>query len=179
MINFDSLPKENPYALPAAGVYRAHIAEADIRQGKDLSKPPYLNLKYTLSDAEGHNKGTLYDIISESDSTVVQFKIARFVRACGIPLIGQMTLSDLCKVIKGKDIVVDVTIDKKSDPNRAQVDLFTRQAYYLPSEFDEINNLVNPPKGELNEFTPGNDEEVPFNAADGGTPATPVNTPQY
>lgn len=178
-INFDALPKENPYALPEAGVYHAHIAEAEMKQGKDIAKPPYLNLKYQLSDANGNNKGTLYDIISESDSSVVQYKIARFIRACGIPLTGSMELKDIAKVVAGRDIVVDVSIDNKQNPPRAQVDLFSRQAFYLPQEFEEVYALVNPPKGELNEFNSGNDEEIPFNATDGGAPINTPNTPVY
>lgn len=171
-INFDNLPQENPYALPAVGVYKAKIVEAEMKQGKDLSKPEYLNIKYTLFDKNNKNCGSLYDIISESDSSVVQYKISRFVRACGIPLVGAMELKDLAKLVKNKELALDVSYDKKSDTPRAQVDLFSREAYYLPSEFMEIYNIVHPDEAAQDAFNANNnldstDEEVPFNAADG------------
>ena len=32
-INFDSLPKSNPFALPEPDVYKAKIVEASMKQG--------------------------------------------------------------------------------------------------------------------------------------------------
>ena len=111
-INFDTLPQENPFALPTPGLYKATIDDAEMRRNKnDATKPPYLNLKYKLTDMEGKSKGVMFDILSESDSPVVGYKIARFCRACGIPLQGQIELSDLAKIVKGKEILVDVKID--------------------------------------------------------------------
>ena len=104
-INFDTLPQENPFALPTPGLYKATIDDAEMRRNKnDATKPPYLNLKYKLTDMEGKSKGVMFDILSESDSPVVGYKIARFCRACGIPLQGQIELSDLAKIVKGKEI---------------------------------------------------------------------------
>lgn len=182
-INFNKLPQDNPFALPTPGVYRAKIVEAEIKSPKnDPTKPDYLNLKYTLFDRSNKNCGSIYDILSESDSSVVQYKIARFVRACGIPLVGAMELKDLAKLVKNKEIALDVTIDKKSDSPRAQVDLFSREGYYMASEFDEIYFLVHPEEAEqgdfgaMNEVT-GDDEERPFDAADGAATTRP--TPEY
>ncbi len=179
-INFDRLPQDNPFALPAPGVYRAKIMEAEMKQGKDLSKPEYLNLKYALFDKHNKSCGNVYDIISESDSSVVQYKTARFVRACGLPLTGSMELKDLAKVVKGREIVVDISHDKKSDQPRAQVDLFAREAYYLPSEFMDIYNIVHPDEAEQDDFQAANnadtdDAERPFDAADGATPNRPTS----
>ena len=182
-INFDKLPQDNPFALPTPGVYRAKIVEADMKSPKnDPTKPDYLNIKYTLFDRTNKNCGSIYDILSESDSSVVQYKIARFVRACGIPLTGAMELRDLAKLVKNKEIALDVTIDKKSDTPRAQVDLFSREGYYLASEFEEIYWLVRPEEAEQAEFetanaATGDDEERPFDAQDGG--ATTGPTPEY
>ena len=186
-INFDSLPQENPFGLVPIGIYKAHIVEAAMKQGKDTSKPMYLNLRYNLTDAEGKGAGTLYDIISESDSSVVQYKIARFIKACGIPLVGSMELSDIAKLVVNKTIVVDVGHDTKSNPAKAQVDLFTREAYYPEAEFEEIWALANPtaqeeqadfepaPTGDVDAAFPKAPAEViPFDAQDGGAPATPA-----
>lgn len=141
-IQFDSLPKENPFALPKPDVYKAKIVEATMKKGKDDSKPPYLNLKYQLTNHEGKGCGTLYDIMAESDSSVVQYKLGRFLVACGIPLQGSMELSDIAKLVINKDIVVDVNHDTKGQQPRAQVDIFTREAYYPVGQFDEIYNLA-------------------------------------
>ena len=178
-INFDSLPQENPFALPEPGVYKAKIVEAEMKQGKDLSKPEYLNLKFSLTDKDGKNCGTLYDIIAESDSSVVQYKTARFIRACGLPLTGSMELKDLAKIVKGRELALDVAHDTKSERPRAQVDLFSREAYYLASEFMDIYKLVNPEEAEEAAFQQANtsdstDAEIPFDAADGAAPPRPT-----
>lgn len=179
MLNFSQLPQSNPYAnsLPDAGVYRAKITEAEMRKPKtDATKPDYLNLKLSLFNKDGSDAGTVYDIISESDSQLVQFKAARFVRACGIPLVGSMELRDLAKLVVGKQIVVDISHDKRSDTPRAQVDLFSREAYYLPTEYDTIYAIANPAPAteeEQADFVASNasavsDSEIPFDALDGG-----------
>lgn len=178
-INFDALPQDNPFALPDPGVYKATVVDAEMKQGKDLSKPEYLNLKFSLTDKEGKNCGNLYDIIAESDSSVVQYKTARFIRACGLPLTGSMELKDLAKIVKGREIALDVSHDNKNDRPRAQVDLFSREAYYLASEFMDIYMLVNPEKADDAAFQQANTSdstaaEVPFDAADGA--ATPRTT---
>lgn len=178
-INFDSLPQENPFALPKPGVYKAKIVEAEMKQGKDLSKPEYLNLKFSLTDKNGKSCGSLYDIIAESDSSVVQYKTARFIRACGLPLTGSMELKDLAKVVKGRELALDVSHDNKSERPRAQVDLFSREAYYLPSEFMDIYMLVNPEEAEKAAFQQANNSdstaaEIPFDAADGAATTRPT-----
>lgn len=177
-INFDALPQENPFALPSPGVYKATITEAEMRAPKnDPSKPDYLSLKLSLTDARGRGCGSIYDILSESDSSVVQYKLARFIRACKMQLTGSMELCDLAKLVKGKQIAVDVCHDKKSDQPRAQVDLFAREAYYMVEEFPEVYALLHPDEAtaaaESNSFRNENEfhgdaAERPFNAPDGG-----------
>lgn len=146
-IQFDKLPKESPFALPKPDVYKAKIVEAEMRKAKSKNpdgseKPPYLNLKYQLTNKAGKNCGAIYDIMAESDSSVVMYKIGRFVAACGIPLVGAMELSDIAKLVINKEIAIDVNIDDKGQQPRAQVDLFTREAYYPIGQFDEIYALA-------------------------------------
>lgn len=164
MINFDTLPQSNPFSTPEPDLYLATIVEANMKMGRDTSKPPYLNLKYNLKKADGSSGGTLYDIISESESEVVKYKIARFVRACNIPLQGNMELKDLAKVVMGITIAVDVTIDDKGDRPRAQVDLFSREAYYTAEEFADVYASIHPDIAvpEFKDIDEGTDEEVPF-----------------
>jgi hypothetical protein len=183
MINFSELPIENPFALPKPGVYKARITEAAMKEKQDGSGE-YLNMKFALTDAYGVSAGTIYDIVSESTSDVVKYKLGRLIRACALPLTGAMELKDLGKVITNRDIVVDVKIDKDNKGNdKAVVDLFSREAYYLPEEFDEIYTLLHPdenaPKGPMNEPTGTADEELPFNAPDGGAPANASSPANY
>ena len=153
-INFDQLPTENPFSAPAPGIYKAKIIEAVMAKNKtDASKSPYLSLKYQLTKADGTNGGSIYDSLSESDSSVVQYKIARFLQACKIPLVGAMELSDIGKLALNKEIVVDVTQNykeqkEKGSPARGQVDVFAHEAYYPIEQFAEIYALVNAGSGE-------------------------------
>ena len=146
-IQFDTLPKESPFALPKPDVYKAKIVEAEMRKAKTKNddgseKPPYLNLKYQLTDHAGKSCCAIYDILAESSSSVVQYKIGRFLTACGIPLVGSMELADIAKLVLNKEIAVDVNHDTKGQQPRAQVDIFTREAYYPVGQFEEIYKLA-------------------------------------
>lgn len=190
MINFDRLPQDNPFALPTPGLYRAKVVEAVMKPPKnDPTKPDYLNLKLALFDHEGKNSGNVYDIIAESDSSVVQYKTARFVRACGIPLTGSIELKDLAKLVNGKEIAVDIRHsrprqgeDATNFTPKAEVDMFSRAAYYLKDEYQEQWNLINGETptdfGLMNENV-GDAENAPFNASDGNAPVGQPGTPEY
>lgn len=191
-INFDTLPQDNPFALPTPGLYRATITEAKMVKGKtDPNKPPYLNLKLTLYDKNNKNCGSIYDIISESDSSVVQYKTGRFLRACGIPLTGSMELPDIAKIVPGKELVVDVNHskpkaneDKDNFTPKAQIDVFSHEAYYLKNEFDEVYALLHPEDQEQADFLAdneavGDDAERPFDAPDGNASAGQPSTTEY
>lgn len=187
-INFDTLPQENPYALPNPGLHKAVIEEAEMRRPKnDATKPPYLNLRYSLTDMDGKARGSMFDIISESESQVVLYKIARFARACGIPLQGQIELSDLAKIVKGKTILVDVGIDD-SNPKyvKPQVDLFAHEAYYSINELEDIKPIFCAEAKEVQgnedfmQIPEDTDNGVPFNTeGDTEAPTTPTANAEY
>lgn len=168
-INFSSLPTSNPYALPKPGVYKAKIEEATMKTPKsDATKPPYLNVKLALYDADGNKAGTVYDIFTEGTSSVVQFKLSRFIQACGLPLTGVMELSDIGKIVAGRTVVVDIMHDKKSEQPRAVVDVFSRECYYPEADFNRIRLLA----GDVQDNPEATsdfvvEEDTPFNAADG------------
>lgn len=172
MINFDQLPQESPNALPTPDLYRARIEEAKMLPSD--GKPDYLNLKLKLTTKDGKSAGVVYDVIAESDTAVVQYKTARFIRAIGIPLTGSMELRDIAKLAQGKDIGVDINHSKentykgKTYPPKAQVDLFSREAYYTAAEFDSVYNALHPESAEIApEFEVVDDADQPFNAPDG------------
>lgn len=130
MINFDSLPTNNPMAGVKPGTYFATIDKAEMKQPKDPQKPMYLSVQYTLTTKEGKGAGKLFDILTESDSDVVRYKIGRFITALELPLTGAFALKDLAKIIAGKKLILDVTTDTKSDKPRAVVDVFKGGIYY-------------------------------------------------
>lgn len=139
-INFDSLPGNKPYSVPPAGTYYATIESAEMKQGKDASKPPYLNLKYKLKTQDGKSAGLLFDIIAESEHSLMQYKLKRFLIALGISFEGEFELKDISKLCVGKEIILDTKIEEGTDgkQSRAVVDLFTNEIYYNISEAKEI-----------------------------------------
>ena len=146
-INFDAIPQESPFAVPPADLYEAEILAADMKKakaktdasGNTVPRPDYLNIRFGLTDMAGNSKGSMFDIIAESDSQVVMYKIGRFVRACGIPLQGSVELKDLAKIIKGKKLLIETMVDD-SNPKyvKAQVDLFSHEGYWKLSEKAEV-----------------------------------------
>lgn len=167
MINFEALPTQNPFSIPEPGLYKAVIEEAEMRTPKtDATKPDYLNLKLSLYKADGTKAGVVYDIISESEKSAVMFKLGRLLKACDIPLIGSLELRDLAKIIKGKEIGVDITHDKTSERPRAQVALFGGGVYYTLAEY---HALVSKLQGDslADDFVNDMGNESPFNAPDG------------
>ena len=152
-INFDTLPGNNPMGqLIPEGTYFATIDKAEMKAPKnDPSKPDYLNLQYTITDANGKSYGKLFDMLTESDSDVVRYKLKRFITALEIPITGTFNLKDLTKIIVGKRFIVDITI--QSDKNRqyadkSVVDVFKNEIYYPLSEATAIFGTVTPDASE-------------------------------
>lgn len=139
MINFDSLPKDKPNALPAKGRYFATIVAAEMKQPADQTKNPYLNLRLSLKNEKGANAGTIFDRLSESDKPLMQYKLQRFLRATDIEFSGSFTLKDIQKIVMNKELIVDVTISAQQGyPDKAEIDLFTGDMYYKLSEAKDL-----------------------------------------
>lgn len=141
-INFDQLPDKPAPSLIDKGKYLARIEKAEMKTPKanTTNKPDYLNLTLALKDETGNSKGKIFDIITESDSDYVRFKLKQLLQALNIKL-KSFELKDLPKLIQGKDLWVDVTIDDKQDPPRNTVDIFTGQVYY-PLNSSSFDNLI-------------------------------------
>jgi hypothetical protein len=155
MINFNALPTDKPNALPAAGPYFATIEKAEMKTPNNPNKPDYLNLTLAIQNKEGKSAGKIFDILSESDNDVIRYKLLRFITALNLPITGAFELKDLTKIVTGKKMIVDVTIDdpKKKDPNspysaKAVVDVFSGMVYYPLTEASAIFGIQ--PTGEIN-----------------------------
>ncbi len=133
-----------------------------MKQPKDAGKKPYLNLTFSLKDKNGKGCGKLFDILSDSEHQVVLYKLQRFVTALELPIAGNFELSDLAKVVTGKQCILDVTMDTKQSPARAVVDVFAGGVYYPMSEAATIFGATEKPA-----------EEVPANYFGD----TPINAP--
>lgn len=140
MINFNSLPTDKPNSLPENGTYYATIESAEMKQGRDVTKPPYLNIALALKDKNGKSCGKIFDIISESDKDLVQYKLARFIIALDLAKLGTFELVDLVKIIKNKQLIVDVKQEEAKDgyPAKAVVDVFAGSIYYPISDAQVI-----------------------------------------
>ena len=119
-INFSGLPTQRPNALPATGTYYATIDSAEMKQGQDPTKPPYLNIALSLKDKQGKACGKIFDMLAESDKELVQYKIARFLIALGLDKLGTFELVDLVKIIKGKQLIVDVKQEEEGKERRRE-----------------------------------------------------------
>ena len=140
-ISFDDLPNNKPNNTIAKGSYYATIDIAEMRQPKDPTKPLYLNLLLALKDGSGKFVGKIYDIITESDKPLLKYKLARFIKALKLEdTLTTFELSDLCKIVKDKELIVDVVPEKKDneETGRTVVDVFTNEIYYPISEAKEI-----------------------------------------
>ena len=152
-ISFDSLPNAPQANLIPAGAYIATIEKATMKQPKDDKKPPYLNLQLDIKDTEGKSYGKLFDIITESESEYMRYKLRCFIQAIDVNLGNVFELRDLTKVCVGKKCEVTVTVDEKSTPPRSQINMFAEDMY------KRISNVVDPFADADTPFTMGDATE--------------------
>ena len=172
MINFNSLPTNKPN-LPETGTYYATIESAEMKQGKDVTKPPYLNIGLAIRDKNGKACGKVFDILSESDKELVQYKLARFLIALDLAKLGSFELTDLVKIIKNKELIVDIKQEEAKDgyPAKAVVDVFAGSIYYPMSDAAVIFGKsvpVTPTKATKLNVVEDNaeDDDLTINASD-------------
>lgn len=139
MINFDALPSDKPVSLIPKGTYYATIEKAEMKQPKEVSKKPYLDLTLAIKDKDGKSIGKIFEKISESDHELMRYKLKRFIEALNIPIKGTFELKDLCKIVVGKSFIVDITKEEKEGYSpKSIVDLFTNEIFYPMSEASNI-----------------------------------------
>jgi hypothetical protein len=168
MINFNSLPTDKPVNLPDSGTYYATIESAEMKQGRDITKPPYLNICLNLKDKTGKACGKVFDILAESDKQLIQYKIARFLIALGLDKLGSFELVDLVKVIKNKQLIVDIKQEEPKDgyPAKAVVDVFSGSIYYPLSEASNIFGVSAPKAARPSDIEVIDDDSLTIDASD-------------
>lgn len=145
-ISFDKLPNERTNNVVPKGFYFGKIVNAEMKKPKDTSKPDYLSLTINLFDKANKKIGCVFDLITESDSSVMQFKLKRLCDAIGLNLAGKtFELKQLIKSLKGKDLILDIKIeDNEQYGARNVVDIFDNSIYYPVSEADSIMGEAGP-----------------------------------
>lgn len=169
MINFDTLPNDKPLSNAKPGTYFAKIEKAEMKAPKDPTKNAYLSITFALTTKDGKSAGKLFDILTESDHALVQYKLKRFILALELPLTGAFELADLTKVVQGKELIVDITEDKKSEQPRMVVDVFKDRIYYPLSEANEVFDMVEVGHqqdvinaSDADDYIDSNDEDVEY-----------------
>lgn len=161
-INFNSLPTEKPATgnIIPKGQYIGTIAKSEMKQGKDPSKPPYLNIELDINDiSSGTSMGKLWVILTESEAPLQRYQLSRFIKALELPITGEFDLKDLTKMINGKKLLIDVVPEDRNDGKEATksvADVFSGDVFY--------------PFKPAPVATPIADDELPFNASNNESP---------
>lgn len=146
MISFNSLPTRPVKQNIVEGFYYAKIENAEMKQPQDPTKPEYLNMIYSISNAQHQAAGRIYDRITESDNQYQQYKLRRFIDALGLADALKTTdsfeLKDLCKIIKNKELIVELVQEKdrqtKEPTGQTVVNVFGDYIYASLAEAKEI-----------------------------------------
>ena len=135
-INFSSLPTEKPamgFVIPK-GQYIGTIVKSEMKQGKDTTKPPYLNIEMEITDeASNTAMGKVWAILTESEQPLPRYQLQRFINALHLPITGEFDLKDLTKMINGKKLRVDIAPEERTDGKEAQrsiVDVMAGDIFY-------------------------------------------------
>lgn len=135
MINFDSLPKTRPNQTIPAGHYTAIVATAEMKPSKDTTKPNYLSVRLDIVDMHGNKVGSVFDIFTESEASLVRYKLQRFITALKLS-IPSFELSDLPKIIVNKKLEVDLKIEQQEGyAPRTVVDATSNEIYYPVDDY--------------------------------------------
>ena len=128
-INYDSLPSTKPSNVIPAGFYKAKIINASMKISK-TSGDAYLSVQYDLTNDAGVT-GKLFDMLFDSEKEFLRYKLQRFLTALNLNLSGSFELKDLCKLVNGKELIVDVNIEDSAQyGKRNSVNSFENEIYY-------------------------------------------------
>ena len=137
-INLNKLPNIKPvteFTLPEPGFHLATIEGADIKTSKNGND--YINLKFKLDSG-----AIVWDILPISETPLMQYKLARLLKACKIPISGVIELKDLTRTLLNKRLVIHLKHEtdnyQGNERTLAKVDLFAGDIFYTPEELPEL-----------------------------------------
>lgn len=164
MINMNSIPTEKPGMsnLIPKGTYLAKITKADMKQGKDTSKPPYFSAECDITDpASNTGMGKFWINLYESDAPLCRYQLGRFIKALNLNIQGEFELKDLTKMVNNQALLVDICPEDADKPQRSVVDISAECFYPLEASTEA-------PKTEMDKVT----EEITE------TFSAPISTPE-
>lgn len=152
-INYDALPSTKPQSTLPAGYYMATIVKAEMKRSTNTGAE-YLSLQYDLNNGKGQT-GKLFDMQMESEKEFLRYKLQRFLTALNLNLSGTFEMKDLCKLVNGKKLVVDVTVEDNAQyGKRNTVNSFEHEIYYSINEWASLNAAPTSPFDAVEEDTP-------------------------
>lgn len=168
-INYDALPSSKPQSTLAPGYYMATIVKAEMKKSNNTGSE-YLSLQYDLNNGAGVT-GKLFDIQMESEKEFLRYKLQRFLTALNLNLSGSFELKDLCKLVNGKKLIVDVTVEDNAQyGKRNTVNSFEHEIYYNINEWASLNAAPTDPFDAVEDNdavpTPTDADAPNINAAD-------------
>ena len=166
-INFNELPSTKPQNVLPAGYYQATIVKAEMKTSKNTGAT-YLNIQYDLNNGAGIT-GKLFDMQFDSEKEFLRYKLQRFLTALQLNLAGSFELKDLCKLINGKKLVVDVTTEDTDRGTRNTINSFDHEIYYSINEWASLTAAPTTPFDAVEDdnVPMPNDADAPaINAAD-------------
>jgi hypothetical protein len=113
--------------------------------------------------------GKLFDLQMESEKEFLRYKLQRFLTALNLNLSGTFEMKDLCKLVNGKKLIVDVTVEDNAQyGKRNTVNSFEHEIYYNINEWASLNAAPMDPFDAVEDDVPApSDNDAPsINAAD-------------
>lgn len=171
-MNFSALPQskfqKKEFEPPKAGIYVATISKTEMRTAKSGNE--YLSVTFDIETPAGAKKGKMFEMFMESDKSFIQYKLRRFVEACGIPCQGEMTLKDLGLLVNGSKLVIWTQVGEWNEKARLETNLRDAEGFYPMSELENVITIYNKVNGIPDEAnipdiaycTNVPEEEVPF-----------------
>lgn len=139
-MNFNALTKEKPVNLVTDGNYRARIATAEMKENKNGK---YISIRLDILDEEDKRLNGVFDVLSESDAEMMQYKIYRFIRATGIELPENFTLKTILdNIANAKEFKVDITTQKQEGYSPRNVVNVAKDLYYTLDDNIEVEDEV-------------------------------------
>lgn len=130
-INFNTLPDSANQNVLISGKTKVKVKKAEMKQKND-GTGEYMNVLLEAFNEQGATMGTFFDIISESDKALPQYKLKRFIIGFGLPISGTFELKDLCKIVVGKEAYAELKIDEREGYAAKTVVDATKDEIYYP-----------------------------------------------
>ena len=79
----------------------------------------------------------------ESEKEVLRYMLQRFINALQLNLAGSFEMKDLCKLVTGKKLIVDVTSEDSDRGEQNTINSFEHEIYYPISEWASLKAGTN------------------------------------